>query len=60
MENIVAKIMKVYIISIIFIDLIFGGLVDWFMEVSSMPVFLGVIFGMIFLNIPLCLLFDRD
>ena len=60
MENIVAKIMKVYIISIIFIDLIFGGLVDWFMEVSSMPVFLGVIVGMIFLNLPLCLLFDRD
>ncbi len=41
MENIVAKIMKVYIIGIIFIDLIFGGLIDWFMEVSSIPVFLG-------------------
>lgn len=60
MENIVAKIMKVYIISIIFIDLIFGGLIDWFMEVSSMPVFLGVMLGMIFLNLPLCLLFNRD
>jgi hypothetical protein len=60
MENIVAKIMKVYIISIIFIDLIFGGLIDWFMEVSSMPVFLGVMVGMIFLNLPLCLLFNRD
>lgn len=60
MENIVAKIMKVYIISIILIDLIFGGLIDWFMEVSSIPVFLGVIVGMIFLNLPLCLLFDRD
>lgn len=60
MENIVAKIMKVYIISIIFIDLIFGGLIDWFMEVSSIPVFLGVMVGMIFLNLPLCLLFNRD
>ncbi len=60
MENIVAKIMKVYIIGIIFIDLIFGGLIDWVMEVSSIPVFLGVIVGMMFLNLPLCLLFNRD